>query len=237
MKAMIFAAGLGTRLGSFTKNKPKALVKINDKSMLEYQLEKLIKYNFKNIIVNTHHFSQQIKTFIQSYEHQNLKIEISDESDQLLNTGGGLIKALPLFQKEKALLIHNVDIFSDLNISEFYNQLINSDNSALLAVKERETQRYLLFDNNLILCGWENIRTGEKIIVRKADNLKRLAFSGIHCIKPHLIAETKLSGPCSVIDIYLEMAKKYKIKAHIHNDNFWIDAGKPRQIRQLAQIL
>ena len=235
---MIFAAGLGTRLSPLTEKKPKALVRINDKSMLEYQLEKLEKAGFKNIILNVHHFSKQIIEFVKNYNKTSIKIQVSDESDELLDTGGGLIKALPLYQDDhEGILVHNVDIFSDLNLKNFYNHFRNSDALALLAVRKRNTQRYLLFDDEMELCGWTNVRTGEKKIVRDKPNLKPYAFSGIHCLHPDIIKETTFSGKCSIVDIYLEMARFYTIKAYVDPNDFWMDAGSARKVRQLAQIL
>lgn len=237
MKAMVFAAGLGSRLSPLTDNKPKALVRINDKTMLQYQLEKLEASGFSEVIVNTHHFSDQVIAFLQDYNAPHLKIIISDESDLLLETGGAILKAYPFFQNEEAILLHNVDVFSELDLDEFYQEHLNSGALATLAVRQRNTSRYLLFNDDGILCGWENRQTGEQRISREAERYHAYAFSGIHCIHPKLAELTKHKGKCSVIDIYLELAKTHDIKAFIHNDGLWVDAGKPRQVRQLAQIL
>ena len=180
MKAMIFAAGLGTRLRPLTDHKPKALVEVGGKTLLEIQLEKLANVGFTDIVVNVHHFADQIKNFLNNYKDKDkINCRISDESAKLLNTGGGLKFAFNDGINEP-VLIHNVDILSDANLSFLYETCKQCD--AVLLVSERQTQRYLLFDNDMRMVGWTNIATGE---VRSpypdinVENCRRFAFAEV----------------------------------------------------------
>ncbi|MCQ2327541.1 MAG: nucleotidyltransferase family protein [Bacteroidales bacterium] len=235
MEAMIFAAGLGTRLYPLTANKPKALVEVNGISLLERNIVKLISYGVKRIVVNVHHFPDMIIDFLNS-KNFPCKVLVSDERDELLNTGGGLIKAQNLFSKQEDILVHNVDILSDIDFSKLLAKHKENNSIATLAVRDRETSRYLLFNRDGILSGWENKSTKEQIIKREGESLESLAFSGIQIVSPEIFEKNKLSGTFSMIDLYLSLAKENNISSFIHNDNRWIDVGKQTSVEKAEEM-
>jgi len=230
MRAMILAAGLGTRLQPLTENLPKALVKIRDKTLLEIAINNLVKYGFNKIIINVHHFAEQVIDFID----QNIfdaDITISDERDKLLDTGGGLKKASRFFNDGKPFLLYNVDIISNLNLKTLYQANIKSNSIATLIVRERESSRYLLFNSENILCGWKNTKTGELISTCNIKLLDEFAFSGIHIIDPKIFSLMPDDDVFSMIDLYLDIMGDNKIIAHIDNDSFWLDVGKTESLK------
>ncbi len=185
MQAMLLAAGLGTRLKPITDNMPKALVELNGKTLLEIAIRNLIENDFRKIVINVHHFADKVKEFLDQNTFA-ADIIISDESDLLLDTGGGIKQARKYFDSSP-ILIHNVDILSNLDLNEFYHFHISDDSLASLVVSKRHSSRYLLFNQNNVLCGWQDVIKDEKIIVRDEPNLNQLAFNGIHIINPILI--------------------------------------------------
>ena len=238
MKAIIFAAGLGTRLKDITDNKPKALVEVNGISLLEIALRKLKYFGFKDVIVNIHHQSEQIETFINNLRYDDLRITISDESSELLGTGGGIKKASGFFSGEKAFLAYNVDVITNLDLSEFYRKHITSGALATLAVRKRNTSRYLLVDDKNILCGWCNENTGERIISRdKPEELTSVAFSGIHIISTQLPGLITENGYCNIIDVYLRLASDHDILTVEQKSGYWFDVGKPEQVKEVSIFL
>jgi len=229
MKAMILAAGLGTRLGKLTEEIPKALVKVNGKPMLEHVVDYLKSYGINEIVVNVHHFGEQVIDFLQKKKNFGIRIEISDERDMLLDTGGGLMKASWFFDDGKPFLVHNVDVLSktDLNKLEKYHTL--NKELATLVVKKRETARYFLIDKNQVLCGWRNKKSGDEIIVRYAEKLTEVGFSGIQLINPAVFELCKKTGKFSLTEMYLALADEHKIVAY--NDSaLWFDMGRPENI-------
>jgi len=229
MKAMILAAGLGTRLGKLTEEMAKALVKVNGKPMLEHVVDYLKSYGINEIIVNVHHFGEQVIDFLQKKENFGIRIEISDERGSLLDTGGGLMKASWFFDDGKPFLVHNVDVLSktDLNKLEKYHTL--NKELATLVVKKRETARYFLIDKNQVLCGWRNKKSGDEIIVRYAEKLTEVGFSGIQLINPAVFELCKKTGKFSLTEMYLALAEEHKIVAY--NDSaLWFDMGRPENI-------
>lgn len=235
MQAMILAAGLGTRLKPLTDNIPKALVEINGKTLLEVVIRNLIDYDFRKIVINVHHFSDLVIEFL----HKNTfaaDIIISDESDLLLDTGGGIKQALKYFD-DSPVLIHNVDVFSNLDLREFYNYHLTDDAVASLCVSKRISSRYLLFNYQNILCGWQDVKKNEKVIVREDDILDQFAFNGIHIINPDLIKLFPDEKVFSVIKAYLELAKTEDIQAYIANDINWIDVGKTENLKTAEELL
>lgn len=228
---MIFAAGLGTRLHPITTSIPKALVKVHGKTLLEHAIEKLVHSGIDEIIINVHHFPEQIIAFIKSKSFK-IPILISDEREQLLNTGGGLKKAARFFGKE-AFLVYNVDIISDIDLRKPINFHLKNKPLATLVVRERNTKRYLLFDTNNKLCGWENIETKEQIIVNKTQKLIPFAFSGIHIIEPNIFDLMPDKKCFSMIDLYLEIAKNHTLLAFNDMESNWMDVGKIEQLEQL----
>lgn len=235
MKAIIFAAGLGTRLQPHTNNKPKALVEINHTTLLEIQIRKLIKFGCDEIVVNVHHFSSMVKAFLKSKAF-NLPIHISDETDQLLDTGGGLLKARSFLDGTDPFLAINVDVLTNLQLNNFFDFHSKSQAFVSLAVRKRPTSRYLLFDEHHILCGWENINTKEQIIVDSQALLKPLAFSGIHVINPAIFELIPNKGKFSIIPEYLNLAKAHKIIAYQHDEDFWMDVGKADQLEDAGKM-
>jgi len=238
MKAIIFAAGLGTRLKNITDDKPKALVEVNGVTLLEIALRKLKYYGFKDIIINIHHYHEQIKAFINNLRYDDLRITVSDESSKLLGTGGGIKKASGFFSGEEAFLAYNVDVITNLDLGEFYRKHITSGALATLAVRKRNTSRYLLVDDKNILCGWCNENTGKRIISRdKPEELTSVAFSGIHIISTQLPGLITEDGYCNIIDVYLRLASDHNILTIEHNSDFWFDVGKPEQVKEVSIFL
>ena len=224
MQAMILAAGLGTRLKPVTDELPKALVEVTGKTLLEIAIRNLIENDFRRIVINVHHFADKVKDFINKNTFA-ADIFISDESDLLLDTGGGIKHAQKFFD-DSPVLVHNVDIISNLNLKEFYHFHLSDDALASLVVSNRESNRYLLFNDNNILCGWQDVKKDEKIIVRDDVKLNQLAFSGIHILNPNLIDLFPKEKIFSVIKAYLKIAGTEDIQAFISNDIKWIDVGK-----------
>ena len=189
MKAMIFAAGLGTRLKPLTDHQPKALVPVAGRPMLEHVILKLKKAGFNELVINIHHFGEQIIDFLKANQNFGLTIHISDERDMLLDTGGGIKKAEPFFQGNEPFLVHNVDILSDTDLKALYEYHLHSGNNATLLASKRVTARYLLFDDQARLRGWINKDTGQtkpEGFVYDATLYQEYAFSGIHVISPSL---------------------------------------------------
>jgi NDP-sugar pyrophosphorylase family protein len=234
MQAMILAAGLGTRLKPITDELPKALVEINGKTLLEIAIRNLIENDFRRIVINVHHFADKVKDFTNKNTFA-ADIFISDESDLLLDTGGG-IKHAQKFFNDSPILVHNVDIISNLKLKEFYQYHLIDDALASLVVSNRESNRYLLFNDKNILCGWQDVKKDEKIIVRDDVKLNQLAFSGIHILNPHLIDLFPKEKVFSVIKAYLKIAATEDIQAYINNDLKWIDVGKVDSLER-AELL
>lgn len=217
-QAMIFAAGLGTRLKPLTDTMPKALVRVGGQPLLWHVIMKLKKAGYERIVVNVHHFASQITDYLAANDHFGLDIRISDETEALLETGGGIKKALPLFDPSEPILIHNVDILSNLDLNAL------PMDAPLLVVSERKTKRYLMFDDEMRLHGWTNIETGE-VKGEKANHL--LAFSGIHVFHPSLtplLADWPERFP--IMDFYLKACGDHLIRGYEAHDLQLLDVGK-----------
>jgi len=230
MKAMIFAAGKGTRLKPLTDNTPKALIKVNGTPMIELVIKKLISIGVREIIINVHHFANQIINFLNTNNNFGIKIEISDESDKLLDTGGGLKKASWFFDTNEPFILHNTDIISDIDLLDMIAFHKNNNALATLAVRKRESNRYFLFNNNFDLCGWENIKTTEKIISKKSTLLNQFAFSGIHIINPIIFNYLNQTCKFSIVNSYLELSKNKTIKGFDHTTDYWFDVGDTKKL-------
>lgn len=222
---MIFAAGLGTRLRPLTDNKPKALVELNGKPLLELAIRRLRQFGYTDIVVNVHHFAEQIIDFLAQHQHFGLNIQISDERGALLDTGGGLKKAMPLLG-EGPVLLYNTDVLAELDLSAFRQAHEASGALASLAVRQRDSSRYLLFDQDLQLCGWRHARSGEERISRVVDQPQPLAFSGIHYIDTRLFDFMPSAAAFSIIKVYLAAARSERILGYRHDDSRWMDVGK-----------
>ena len=234
--AMILAAGLGTRLKALTQDKPKALVSLNDKPLLQHCIENLITNGFHHIVINVHHFGEQIIDFVDHHQF-DADIKISDERDLLMDTGGGLIKATPLFKDSKAVLVHNVDIISNVNLGEMSQQFIDSEDDAWLLTQDRETSRKLLFRDDKQLIGWRNKADGNfKWVYDSFGQYQEMAFSGLHFFRSDLFANFECK-PQSVIDLYLQLARQKRIVAKPIQPDYWFDLGKPEQIQSAEAYL
>lgn len=241
MKAMIFAAGRGTRLKPLTDTMPKALVPVGGTPLLQHTIEKLKQSGFDEIIINIHHFADQIIEFVLSKNSFNIKIEFSDEKNKLLDTGGGIKKASHFFNDNKPFLIHNVDILSDINLNELYHYHEKTNSAATLVCSERETSRFLLFDNNNMLKGWINKSSGETkspIPDFNPSQYKELAFSGIHILSTSLLKNMiDFPDKFSIIDFYLSLSPHKQIVAYTPADFHMIDVGKPRSLKEAENFL
>ncbi len=229
MKALIFAAGKGTRLKPFTEHHPKALAKVNDIPLLERNITYLKNFGINDFVINIHHFGNQIVDFLNQNDNFGCKIEISDESEELLETGGGLIFARKFLDHGEDFLIMNADILTDLNITEFVEYHKKIKDFATLAVSDRESSRKLLFNDEMILRGWLNVQTGEQRLAEFNKGFKALAFSGIHCINPLMFEKIKRTGKFSVMEEYLDLMQTEQIHGFVHN-SILIDVGKPESI-------
>ena len=222
---MILAAGLGTRLKELTADKPKALVEVAGKTLLQRNIENLADQGFDTIIVNIHHFGEQIIQFLNASDF-GVQIYVSDERGLLMDTGGGIVQALPFFHDTAAVLIHNVDILSDVDLRGHYERFVNSADDAWLLTQNRQTARKLLFNQNDLLVGWKNSSDGSfKWVDQPFDKYKELAFSGMHIFRPSLFADFGWQR-YSIIDLYLHQAKDHSIRSVEINPAFWFDIGK-----------
>ncbi len=236
MKAMIFAAGLGTRLRPLTENRPKALVEVSGLSLLEFSIRRLKLFGFREIIINIHYHGDQIVAFLQQNENFGIHIEVSDERDLLLDTGGGLKKAA-WFLKDAPFLVYNADILSDLDLGKLYETHLANDHLATLAVQQRDTSRAFLFDENGLLCGWQNAATGAVKHSRPAATTTPLAFSGIHVLSPEIFTFMPEAVPVfSIVDVYLKAAASHPIAAYPH-DSRWVDVGKISELEKAAGVI
>jgi len=242
MKAMILAAGLGTRLRPLTNDRPKALVEVGGRTMLEITLMRLRDAGIGEVIINVHHFGEMIVEFLKARGNFGMKIEISRE-EVLLDTGGGLKKAAWFLLESgdsaaEPFLLHNVDVISNIDLRRMAQAHIESNALATLAVQKRETSRYLLFDEKLRLCGRRAGREQEPEIVRHAETLEPLAFSGIHVISPRFLAMLTEEGVFSIIPSYLRAAAGgEEINGFRADEYYWRDLGKAEQVQQASEDL
>lgn len=242
MNALILAAGLGTRLGKFTKDCPKALVEVGGHTMLEHQLRRLTASGFDKFVINIHHFAPKVRAYIEERCYFGLDITLSDETDLLLDTGGGIRRGMHLFDNDEPVLVHNVDIFSNTDLRSLYVEHCMSGAHATLLVAHRATSRYLYFDANGLLCGWSNEKSGE---VRSPlsdfdkSSYAPWAFQGIHVLSksilPLLDAEPRQCF--SITDFYVEHAGELKLRKIEDSATDWVDAGKPDTLSKAAQIV
>lgn len=234
---MLFAAGLGTRLKEETADKPKALVEVGGKPLLQHAIEKLSAEGASRIVVNVHHFATQVIDFIKSKDW-GVPVLISDESDKLLETGGGLKFASHLFSPDEPILICNVDILSNINLQDVIVQHAQSNAIATLVVRERQTQRYFKFSPEQNLVGWINKKTGETKISRSENfqEATEMAFSGIHIVEPQIFDFMPEEDRFSIVQVYLELAKTKNIKGYFDNSDLWMDVGKTAQLEEARKL-
>jgi NDP-sugar pyrophosphorylase family protein len=236
MKAMIFAAGLGKRLGTITESIPKALVDINGKTALHRAVERCTSYGFDDIIINVHHFADLVEEEVGRLNAMGFHISVSDERELLLENGGGLWKARDFFDKTPFLL-YNVDIISDLDLSDLYSLHLEKKGLATLAVRHRPGKRFLLVDRDGQLRGWRNISTGEEILAGvRAEGLSEIAFSSMHIAEPEIFRYMS-PGVYSMIDLYLKLASDHNIYTLKHDEGYWIDVGTPESLHFVREFL
>lgn len=230
MKAMIFSAGLGTRFKPWTDKHPKALALVNGKSLLQRNIEYLQQYGIKDVIVNVHHFADQIIDTIEKSKGWGCNIVVSDETDVVLETGGGLLKAKPLFTPGEKFITCNVDILTDLNLDKLI--AFHEKHKPLISfgVTNRKTSRNFLFDEKNRLCGWINNTTGERRISIAKDNLVKKAYSCVVIFEYEIFDLMPFSGKFSLTDVYLELAKTHTILGYDHTGDKLVDVGKTDSI-------
>ncbi|MBN1183569.1 MAG: nucleotidyltransferase family protein [Bacteroidales bacterium] len=226
MKAMVLAAGLGTRLKPLTDNKPKALVEINGKTQLELVINRLSAFGFKDVVVNVHHYAEMIIEYLKKNNNFGSSITISDERDKLMDTGGGIFKAAKFLKDGDPILVHNVDVYTNINLISLYNSHKKSNALATLAVKKRKTSRPYLVNSRNQICGWQNILTGETKLSRPdEDGLTPLAYSCIHVVNPEIFLYMDSNEPFSITQLYLELSKTKPIEVYKHDNDIWLDLG------------
>ena len=237
---MIFAAGLGTRLKPLTDHMPKALVPVAGKPMLEHVIGKLKAAGFDEIVINVHHFAYQIIDFLKEKDNFGIQIWISDETEELLDTGGGIKKAAHFF--DEPFLVHNADILSNVDLKALYEHHLSSGNDATLLVSPRKTVRYLLFDEGNRLCGWINkdtLQTKPEGFIYQPEIQKEYAFGGIHIISPTLFKHIgdEWTGKFSIMDFYLQTCKKARLGGYAKEDLQLIDIGKPDTLAKAEEFI
>ncbi|MGZ4843009.1 MAG: nucleotidyltransferase family protein [Candidatus Angelobacter sp.] len=241
MKAMVLAAGLGTRLRPLTADRPKALVQVGGRTMLEITLARLRAVGIGEVIVNAHHFAGMIVEYLKANDNFGMQVEVSRE-EVLLDTGGGLKKAAHFFVKDvsdsdEPFLVHNVDVISTIDLGRMVQFHIENRALATLAVQARESNRHLLFDERLQLCGRRS-GGGETELVRPSQDMQALAFCGVHVISPRLFGKMTEEGAFSIVDCYLRLAgREEKIIAFRADGYYWRDLGTPEKVKEAAQDL
>jgi NDP-sugar pyrophosphorylase family protein len=235
MRGMILAAGLGTRFKPWTDHHPKALSVVNGKTLLQRNIEYLQRAGIFEVVVNVHHFAEQIVEAIEKNEGWGSKILTSDESDVVLETGGGLMKASN-FLKDDSFVLMNVDILTTLDLSAMIAAHRKLMPLATLATTDRKTSRYFVFDHLDNLCGWMNVKTGEEKMMRAVSERRERAFSGIHIVDPRIFSLIRQEGKFSMVDVYLSLAAEEIIKSFDHSDTAFIDVGKPDSVAEAEKI-
>jgi MurNAc alpha-1-phosphate uridylyltransferase len=235
-RAMILAAGLGTRFKPWTDQHPKALAPVNGKSLLQRNIEYLRQNGIEEVVVNVHHFAGQVVEALRVNDGWGCRYRISDETAEVLETGGGLKKARPFLEGSPFVLM-NVDILTDMDLSAMIADHFRNRPLATLAVTDRVTSRYFLFDEGRELCGWRNATSGQERMARFVKGAPaQKAFSGIHVIDPAIFPLITRDGKFSVVDLYLDLAADHPIRAYDHSRSRLIDVGKPESAEQAARL-
>lgn len=228
---MLFAAGLGSRLKPLTDDLPKALVSVAGQTLLERSIHLLASQGVEEIVINIHFYGDRIVDYVKDYGHFGLDIRFSDESAELLETGGGLLKAADYFKGTEPFIVLNSDIITNINFSKMMASHIKSGALATLAMRKRpESSRQLLFDENGMLCGRTDRKKGEEQLMVDKPGLKSLAFSGIHILSPQWFDLVTQKGKFSIIESYLELCKDHKIIAYQHDSDYWFDVGSVEKL-------
>lgn len=227
---MIFAAGLGTRFKPWTDSHPKALAPVNGKSLLQRNIEYLQQYGIREVVINVHHFADQIIDAVKQQHGWGSNIIISDETDEVLETGGGLLKAKELLRGNEPFITLNADFLTDLNINSLINFHRERKGLISFAVTNRKTSRYFLLDENNRLCGWRNVKTGEERISIPKQNLTEKAYSCVVIFQPEIFDLIPQRGKFSLVDTYLSLAAQYPIYGYDHTGDKLVDVGKPESV-------
>ncbi len=238
MKAMILAAGLGTRLRPKTNTIPKALVEVNEMTLLEIVIRRLKYFGCTSIIINIHHFGEKVIQFLERANYFDIDISISDERSKLLNTGGGIKQAAWFFEDGLPFIVCNTDILSDIDLRAMYASHLASEAMVTLAVRQRETSRYLLFNAAQVLHGWLNVKSKEMKLSRAgATNLKLWAFSGIQIVDPAIFKAMPNEDAFSIIDVYLALSATQRLMAYPHDEDQWLDVGTHARLEQAGVLV
>ena len=237
MGAMIFAAGLGTRFKPWTDKHPKALAIVNGKPLLQHAIQYLQKYGIRKVVVNVHHFAEQVIDAIKKNKGWGSEIVISNEEEEVLETGGGLLKAKDLLKSKRFITI-NVDILTDLNLDKFFHHHQQTGSFISLAIAERKTSRFLLFNEHNRLCGWRNIKGDDIIekITMPASSYVQKAYSGMAIFEPGIFDHITMTGKFSVIDVYLQLAQYKIISGYDHTGDKWVDVGRPESVAMAEKL-
>lgn len=230
MQAIIFSAGLGTRFKPWTDNHPKALAIVNGKSLLQRNIEYLQQYNITDVIVNVHHFPEQIISAIGKNSGWGSKVMISDETNEVLETGGGLVKAKKLLDNDKAFLSLNVDVLTDLDINKLKIHHRNEGSLISFGITHRKSSRNILLDSSNRMCGWRNNITGEEKIAIRKDDLVPVAYSCVTIYEPAVFSLIRQQGKFSIMDTFINLASENKISGYDHTGDRWVDVGKPESV-------
>ncbi|MBL7113662.1 MAG: NTP transferase domain-containing protein [Bacteroidales bacterium] len=227
MKAMILAAGLATRLKPLTDHIPKALVRFNTVPLLHRVVNNIFDAGIEAIVVNVHHFPDQVINFLQEQKYYGGRVVISDEKEQLMDTGGAIIHAAWFLNDGNPFLVHNVDVYTNLNIKKLIDYHLKGNGLATIAVKDRPTSRSLLFDDQLQLIGWKHNETGEEIHLKDKQQVAyAYGNSCVQVIQPEFFKLVNLEGPFSLTESYLDLARDHTIRGFEHNDDYWFDLGR-----------
>jgi len=238
MKAMILAAGRGTRLLPLTGSQPKALVPLNGKPLLFHVLSRLQAAGFREVVINVHHHAAKLIQYIASQPVPGLELSISDESGQLLDTGGALLHAAPLLEGGGDILVHNVDVLTDLSLTDLLDDHQRSDALVTLAVRDRQSGRYLLFNDRGQLVGWKDVRQEKSLWSDgPVEEVSALAFSGVQVISERLLELLPRRQRFAIIPEYISLARQHTLRSFIHNAGLWMDLGRPEDLRQAESYL
>jgi len=230
LKAMIFSAGLGTRFKPWTDKHPKALALVNGKPLLQHNIEYLQRYGITDVVINVHHFADQIIEAVKQNSGWGSNILISDETNEVLETGGGLLKAKDLLQNGKPFVTLNADFLTDLNVANLIEFHKNKKSLISFGITNRKTSRYFLFDEDNRLCGWRNTTTGEEKISIVKDNLRQMAYSCVVVFQPEIFELIPQRGKFSLVETYLSLAADYPIYGYDHSGDKLVDVGKPESV-------
>lgn len=236
MKAMIFAAGLGTRFKPWTDKHPKALALVNNKSLLQRNVEYLQQYGIRDVVVNVHHFADQVLEAIEKNNGWGSNIMISDETEEVLETGGGLLKASTLLKSDEPFITLNADFLTDLNINNLLAFHKQKRSLISFGITNRNSSRNFLFDEDNRLCGWLNNSTGEQRISIPKENLKAMAYSCVVVFEPTIFGLIPQRGKFSLVDTYLSLAAEYPIYGYDHSGDKLVDVGKPESVAIAEQL-